>query len=56
MSDMQLRLLEKTTHIFIDITFKNAPANYYQLTNILVKLGSNRSVIPIWNIIMTNKS
>ena len=56
MSKMQLHLLENTIHIYIDSTFKTAPTNYYQLTNILVKIGNNNSVIPICNIIITHKS
>ena len=55
-SDTQMSFLTKTNQVFIDCTFKSAPKGYYQIMNILVKPQDYTHVIPVFMVLMSNKS
>ena len=44
------------SHLFIDATFKIAPKNYYQILNIIGYDETKNFNMPVFHIIMSNKS
>ena len=55
-SKTQMEFLNKAKQIYIDDTFKACPKNYYQILKINIKTKNLNKIIPIFNIIMTNKT
>ena len=55
-SKTQMEFLNKAKQIYIDATSKSCPKNYYQILNINIKTKNSNKIIPIFNIIMTNKT
>ena len=51
-----MTFLTKTNQLFIDCTFKSAPKGYYQIMNILAKPQDYNHVIPVFLVLMSNKS
>ena len=51
-----MTFLTKTNQLFIDCIFKSAPKGYYQIMNILAKPLDYNHVIPVFLVLMSNKS
>ena len=51
-----LKFLMNISHLFIDATFKIAPKNYYQILNIIGYDETKNFNMPVFHIIMSNKS
>ena len=51
-----LKFLMNISHLFIDATFKIAPKNYYQILNIIGYDKTKNFNMPVFHIIMSNKS